>query len=68
MALMMAKLYSALRAADVSEADAVAAAEEVAGFENRLGRIEGDMTLLKWMVGFNLAITLSIAVKQFLGA
>jgi hypothetical protein len=24
-------------------------------FENRLGKFERDLTLLKWMVGFNLA-------------
>jgi hypothetical protein len=29
-------------------------------------RVEADLTLLKWMVGFNLAMTLVLAGKAFL--
>jgi hypothetical protein len=65
MAVMMGRLFAALRAANVPEAEATAAAEEVAGFENRLGKVEGDLTLLKWMVGFNLALTVASVAKQF---
>ncbi len=36
------------------------AAEEIAGFENRLATIEADMKLLKWMLGVNLAFSLAI--------
>jgi hypothetical protein len=32
----------------------------VAGYENRFARIETDLTVLKWMVGFNLAATVGI--------
>jgi hypothetical protein len=32
------------------------AAEELAGYENRLGRIERDLTILKWMVGTSIAL------------
>ncbi len=35
-------------------------AEVVAGYENRFSRIEGDLTLLKRMVGFNLAISVGV--------
>jgi hypothetical protein len=56
MAIMMGKLYAALRKADVPDEDAIAAAEEVAAFENRRSKIEGDLNLLKWMVGFSLAM------------
>ena len=66
MPLMMAKLYEALRAANVPDDAARDAAVEAAGYENRLSRLEADMTLLKWMVGFNLAIMVTVAGKLFL--
>ena len=31
--------------------------------EARMTRIDGDITLLKWMLGFNLALTAGILVK-----
>jgi hypothetical protein len=67
MPVMMEKLYDALRAADVPDDKARAAAVEAAGFENWINRVEADLTLLKWMVGFNLAMTLVLAGKAFLG-
>ncbi len=36
------------------------AAEEVAGYENRLSAIERDLMVLKWMVGSNIALTLFV--------
>jgi hypothetical protein len=35
------------------------AAEAVAGFENRFARIETDLTVLKWMVGTVLVVSLA---------
>lgn len=58
MALMSGELYKALLAAHVEEEQAAKAASEVAGYENRLARVESDLTLLKWMVSFNIALTL----------
>jgi hypothetical protein len=66
MAVMMAKLYQALRAANVSDDAAREAAEEAASHENRFAKIEADLLLLKWMVGFNLAIGIAIASKLVL--
>lgn len=37
---------------------ATRAAEELAGYDNRLAPIERDLFLLKWMVGTNIALTL----------
>jgi hypothetical protein len=53
-----AKLYKALKAANVSEDQAEAVAEEAAGYENRLAKIEGELRLLQWMVGLNAALTI----------
>jgi len=49
-------LYDALKSAGAPEDQARKAAEVMAGYENRFARIESDLTLLKWMVGFNLAV------------
>ena len=66
MTVAMMKLYQALIAAKVPEDKAAQAAEEVASFENRLTKIESDLTLLKWMMGFNLAMTITLIGKAFL--
>jgi hypothetical protein len=66
MAIMMAKLYDALRAGNVPDDKARAAAEEAAAYENRAAKIETDLTLLKWIAGTNLAMTIAILFKTFL--
>jgi hypothetical protein len=73
MALMLGQLYDALRAGNVPDDKARAAADEVATYEGeltklrlemderfremgeRIGRVEADVRLLKWMMGFVLA-------------
>jgi len=61
MSLMLGKLYDALRAAEgIDETQAREAAEEVAGYESRLAHIEGDLTLLKWMVGTTVVLTIGL--------
>jgi hypothetical protein len=66
MAVMMGNLYSALKQAGADEESARKAAGEVAGFENRISSSAADITLLKWMVGFNLAMTVASAARLFL--
>ncbi len=66
MAVMMGKLYAALRAANVSETEAREAAEEAASFENRLASLSADLLVVKWMLTFNLALTIAIVGKLFL--
>jgi phage shock protein A len=71
MALRMGALYDALRqAAGISEEDARRAAEEVANYENRIGRIEARLDTLAWMVSavialvmMNLAGTLTVLYR-----
>jgi hypothetical protein len=57
---MLAKLYAALREAGVDDVKAREAAEEVASFEN-----QASLTILKWMVGFNLVLTIAIVGMLF---
>ncbi len=63
MSIMMASLYDALRTAGSSEEQARKAAEEVAAYDNKFAKIEGDLTPVKWMLGFNLAISAGVLLK-----
>jgi hypothetical protein len=65
MAVMLSKTYDALVAAGAPEDKARAAAEELAGYESRFAKIETDLAVLKWMVGVNLAASLSLVIKAF---
>lgn len=63
MALMMSSLYDALRSAGAGDDSARKAAEGVASYENHLALIRTELTLIKWMVGFNLALTAAVVGK-----
>ncbi len=65
MAVMPSKTYGALVAAGAPEDKARAAAEELAGCESRFAKVETDLAVLKWMVGVNLAASLSLVIKAF---
>ncbi|MFZ3237096.1 MAG: hypothetical protein WA417_26020 [Stellaceae bacterium] len=65
MAVMLSKTYDALMSAGAPEEKARAAAEELAAYETRFARIETDLAVLKWMVGVNLAASLSLVIKAF---
>jgi hypothetical protein len=65
MAVMLSKTYDALIAAGAPDDKARAAAEELAGYESRFVKVETDLAVLKWMVGVNLAASLSIVIKLF---
>lgn len=60
MAMMLGALYRALMAAQVAEPEARNAAEEVAAYESRVATLEGRLTLLTWMVGTNVALTVLV--------
>jgi hypothetical protein len=72
MPVMSGEVYDALTEAGASPEKARKAAEAVAGYENRFAGLEGrllkmdgDLTLLKWMVGFNVALTVGVLVRLF---
>ena len=46
MAIMLAKTYHALKAAGAPEDDAIAAAEELADYENRLSAIDNRLSVM----------------------
>ncbi|MBN8874016.1 MAG: hypothetical protein J0H67_14360 [Rhodospirillales bacterium] len=63
MALQLGALRDALEAAGAPADKAQKAAEEAAGYENRLAGVESSLGLLKWMVGFNIALTAAVLAK-----
>jgi hypothetical protein len=65
MAAMISEVYDALVAAGAPEEKARKAAEAVANYENRLAKFEGDLSLLKWMVGFNIAVSVAVLARLF---
>ena len=65
MALILDSLYDALKSAGASEEQARTAAPDVAAYDNRLNRIERDLTLLKWMVGAVIAVQLGTFWMQW---
>ena len=67
MTTMIAEVYDALLAAGSPEDKARKAAEAIAAYGNRFTamdqrftKIEGDLKLLTWMVGFNPAATVGM--------
>jgi hypothetical protein len=66
MAMMMGHPYSALKQAGADEEIPKRAAEEVATYDARMNTIENRLSVLTWMVGTNVALTLAILGKLFL--
>jgi hypothetical protein len=67
MALQLGALRDALIDAGASPEKAERAAEELAGYDNRLAKVEADLLLLKWMVGTNLVLTVGVLGKLLHG-
>jgi hypothetical protein len=66
MVLQLGALRDALIDAGANPVKADKAAEELAGYENRLASIDTRLTVLTWMAGTNVALTAGIVVKLFL--
>jgi hypothetical protein len=71
-ATMISEGYDAFVAAGTPEEKARKAAEAVANYENRFTRIDGDLLVLKgellvlkWMVGFVVALDVAILIRVF---
>ncbi len=66
MTTLIKEVYEAFKEAGVSEEKAAAAATAIAGYEDGFTKIERDLVLLKWMLGFNLALTSAVLLKLVL--
>ncbi len=65
MALQLGATRDAFLAAGVPPEKADKAAEELAGYENRLASIEARLTLLTWMQGVSVAMLITLLIKVF---
>ena len=63
--MLIEEIYDALIEAGASEEKARAAARAMINYETRISKIVSDINLLKWMVGFNLALTIAILFRVF---
>jgi hypothetical protein len=71
-ATMISEVYDAFIAAGAPEDKARKAAEALANYDQRFDRVEREMlrtqaelTLLKWMVGFVIALDVAILIRVF---
>jgi hypothetical protein len=60
MALQLGALREALLSAGAPADKADKAAEELAGYENRLSSIETRLAVLTWMAGTNIVLTAGV--------
>jgi len=65
MALMIGELYEALRLAHVPDDKAKAAAEAVADFERRIGKIETLVAVNTAVLAMNTALVVAVAGRLF---
>jgi hypothetical protein len=65
MSTMEAEVFDACRAAGVPDDKAMAAAQALKRRDTRVSAVESDVVLLKWMVGFNLVLTMAVLLKLF---
>ena len=63
--MIIEEIYDAFIEAGASEDKARAAARAMTNHETRISKIESDINLLKWMSGFNLAMTVAILFRVF---
>jgi DNA integrity scanning protein DisA with diadenylate cyclase activity len=62
---MIFEVYDALKDAGATEEKAKKAAESLANYESRFNKVESELNLLKWMVGFNIGLSVAILLKLF---
>lgn len=62
---MQSEVFEAFRAIDVPEDKALKAAQALSRRDDDVAGLKSDMTLMKWMMGFVLAIQVAIFIKLF---
>lgn len=69
---MISEVYDAFLAAGAPEDKARKAAETLANYDSQFSRIDGDLikiqselVLVKWMVGFGIAMNVAILTRLF---
>ena len=70
MTTMIAEVHDAFKSAGAEEDKALAAATAIADYQRDIADLRGDVKLIKWIVGFNLAfsVTALFLIVRLLGA
>lgn len=66
MSLIISQIYDAFIAAGAPQEKARKVAEAMTVQEHRFSKIESELAVLKWMVGFVMALLSAVALKLFL--
>lgn len=66
MSIMISEVYDAFVSAGAPEDKARKAAEALTIYESRFSKLENELAVLKWMVGFSIALLSAVALKLFL--
>jgi len=66
MSSMQAEVYEAFQAIDIPEDKAVKAATALGQRDHDVSALKTDMSVMKWMMGFVLALQVAIFVKLFI--
>ena len=62
MTTMIAEVYDAFKSAGAQDDKAIAAASAIADYQKDIAELRGDVKLIKWIVGFNLAFSVAIVM------
>jgi hypothetical protein len=65
MANIQSEVYEAFRSIDIPEDKAMKAAGALARRDDDVGALKADVQLIKWMLGFVLAMLVAILFKLF---
>lgn len=65
MSTMIFEVYDALKDAGATEEKAKKVAGSLTNYESRFNKVESELNLLKWMVGFNIGLSVAILLKLF---
>lgn len=73
MSTMLSEVYDAFKEAGVSDEKARKAAEAMASYDKQFGEVDtkfahvmGEFSVVKWMLGFNLALTIAVLGRLIL--
>jgi hypothetical protein len=66
MSIMISEVYDAFVSAGAPEEKARRATEALTVYESRFSKLENDMAVIKWMLGFVIALLSAVALKLFL--
>ena len=65
MSTMTSAVYDAFISAGAPEDKARKAAQALADYDNRFTKIDAELVVLRWMVGFAVALNVAILVRLF---